>query len=484
MGGGSAQVNPPYQASVADGLTALLGDAVTVTDGVEVRNRPVPGPQHLRHRPRDRRAAARHAWIYAADGTLLEDKHVAGATLLVGFDDNYPAAGRPGRAARPAGGDRPDRARRRRQGRLDGARNGDDSASSRSVPRNRFRRRHAGAAGRGPRSSRSTTTGVVEAELRPRRRRHRRRWTTSCTAGLIARLAPRDQDEVIAEAAAAAADADVAVVVVGLTEEQETEAVDKTTLHLPGGRTIWSAPSPRPPASTVVVVNSATPVIMPWLDRGRRGALGRAARPGGRPRHRRRAARPHRTRRSAGHHLPHRLTALTPAWSVTPVDGDVVYGEGTAIGYRGHYAGAAPAPAFWLGHGLGYSHLGLRRAELVAHRPSRRPRRFRCTVHEHRHQASREVVQVYFRPAEHGPAGAPGRLAGRHRRPGRDRHRAGGHRPADVAPVGRGDRPLEAAVRRGANCWSPVASATSGPPSTWHSRASAGAHRVHSRAGE
>ena len=38
----------------------------------------------------------------------------------------------------------------------------------------------------------------------------------------------------IAEAAAAAADADVAVVVVGLTEEQETEAVDKTTLHLPG----------------------------------------------------------------------------------------------------------------------------------------------------------------------------------------------------------------------------------------------------------
>ena len=30
------------------------------------------------------------------------------------------------------------------------------------------------------------------------------------------------------------ADADVAVVVVGLTEEQETEAVDKSTLHLTG----------------------------------------------------------------------------------------------------------------------------------------------------------------------------------------------------------------------------------------------------------
>jgi hypothetical protein len=30
------------------------------------------------------------------------------------------------------------------------------------------------------------------------------------------------------------------VVVVGLTEEQETESVDKTTLHLPGRRTRWS----------------------------------------------------------------------------------------------------------------------------------------------------------------------------------------------------------------------------------------------------
>src|SRR5919107_1317345 len=39
MGGGSAQVNPPYQVSVAEGLTARLGDRVTVVDGVEVRTR-------------------------------------------------------------------------------------------------------------------------------------------------------------------------------------------------------------------------------------------------------------------------------------------------------------------------------------------------------------------------------------------------------------------------------------------------------------
>ena len=51
---------------------------------------------------------------------------------------------------------------------------------------------------------------------------------------LSVRVAPRDADEVIGKAASAARDADVAVVAVGLTEEQETEAVDKSILELPG----------------------------------------------------------------------------------------------------------------------------------------------------------------------------------------------------------------------------------------------------------
>jgi len=40
MGGGSAQVNPPHQVTIAAGLTAALPGAV-VEDGVEVRTRPV-----------------------------------------------------------------------------------------------------------------------------------------------------------------------------------------------------------------------------------------------------------------------------------------------------------------------------------------------------------------------------------------------------------------------------------------------------------
>ena len=53
-------------------------------------------------------------------------------------------------------------------------------------------------------------------------------------AGLIVQPAPVPDDQAIADAALAAQDAATAVVVVGLTPEQETEAVDKSTLSLPG----------------------------------------------------------------------------------------------------------------------------------------------------------------------------------------------------------------------------------------------------------
>ena len=54
MGGGSAQVNPPYQISVAEGLGALLGDRLTVTDAGEVRTRPAPATDKVLTASRDR----------------------------------------------------------------------------------------------------------------------------------------------------------------------------------------------------------------------------------------------------------------------------------------------------------------------------------------------------------------------------------------------------------------------------------------------
>ena len=231
MGGGSAQVNPPYQSSVADGLHALLGNDVTITDGVEVRSRPVTARTTVVTDPETGEPGT-HVWVFDRSGELLDAKHVPGAQILVGFDDNYPAP--VGRILM--------RAKINQTGRVElgvvgkgswQVRNGDSQTEF-----------EVAATGTGfgdemlapPARSEVVTaadSGLIEIELTmgpegtgP--------LDNVANVGLIARAAARNQDEVIKEAAAAASLADVAVVVVGLTEEQETEAVDKSTLHLTG----------------------------------------------------------------------------------------------------------------------------------------------------------------------------------------------------------------------------------------------------------
>src|SRR5437588_386124 len=60
----------------------------------------------------------------------------------------------------------------------------------------------------------------------------------------------------------------------------------------------------------------------------------------------------------------------SPAWSVMPVNGEVRYSEGPFIAYRGYAAGKAPPPAFWFGHGLGYSSWAYSNAEVAQMEPS------------------------------------------------------------------------------------------------------------------
>ncbi|HET9517203.1 MAG TPA: glycoside hydrolase family 3 C-terminal domain-containing protein, partial [Actinoplanes sp.] len=179
------------------------------------------------------------------------------------------------------------------------------------------------------------------------------------------------------------------------TEEQETEAVDKATLRLPGEQDRLVSAVAAAARRTVVVVNAATPVLMPWLDEV--DAVLWAGLPG----------------QEGGHAVAAALLgdiepagrlvttfpvadAATPAWSVTPVDGDLPYDEGTFIGYRGHFAGRAPGPAFWFGHGLGYSTWAYADAQVTAHpQPT-----VTVTVTNTGERRSREVVQVYLEPAE------------------------------------------------------------------------------------
>ncbi|MFH8485914.1 beta-glucosidase [Streptomyces longisporoflavus] len=204
----------------------------------------------------------------------------------------------------------------------------------------------------------------------------------------------RDPDELIAEAVEAARGADAAVVVVATTERVESEGFDRKDLRLPGRQDdlvrAVAAANPR----TVVVVNSGSPVELPWRDDvaavllswfpGQEGGaaladvlLG-AEEPGGR--------------------LPTTWGALAdaPVTEVTPSDGELAYTEGVFIGYRAwdrdieKRAGATPAYVF--GHGLGYTDWTYE--SLVVEGTTVTVR-----VRNSGSRAGREVVQVYLAPA-------------------------------------------------------------------------------------
>ena len=265
---------------------------------------------------------------------------------MVGFDDDFP---------QPA-------AKRRVPGPHVAARARSRSAASAPVPgrsgvgdraetfaleaSRRDRRGHAGPAVVGRRA--------VELDGRERRRRghgraadrRRTRATRSpgsaCSAWSSARWPDRSA-EVLADARAAAAAADVAVVVVGLTEEQETEAVDKSTIALPGDQDALV----RAVAEAAAQDRRRGQRRHPGADAvgrpGRRHRLGRSARPGGRARRGRRAARRDRAGRSAGHHLPGRRRRGAGLGGRAHRRGAPLR-RGHRIGYRGHFAGHGSRP--------------------------------------------------------------------------------------------------------------------------------------------
>jgi beta-glucosidase len=384
MGGGSAQVNPPYQTSIAEGMRALLGDTVTVTDGVEVRTRPVPARAGVVADAESGKAGV-HFTLLATDGSILEERHSPTATTMFGVDDDLK--------------DRVARVHLQARLQLDGP----VQVGTIGVGLWEFRvasevrRYRLDPAGGGmfveilapPAHVFAVELergSVVEADVDV--------VTPFGLFGLIARAAPRNQDDVIADAARAAAAADVAIVVVGLTEEQETESVDKSTLHLPGAQDALVTAVAVAAKKTVVVVNAATPVIMPWLEDV--DAVLWAGLPG----------------QEGGHAVAAALLGdiepagrlvttfptedgATPAWSVTPVDGDLRYREGPFLGYRGHAAGHAPPPAFWFGHGLGYTTWAYSAA--VVEHGGQSPA-VSVTVTNTGSRRGREVVQVYFKP--------------------------------------------------------------------------------------
>ncbi|MEU6121040.1 glycoside hydrolase family 3 C-terminal domain-containing protein [Streptomyces sp. NPDC047123] len=215
----------------------------------------------------------------------------------------------------------------------------------------------------------------------------------------LVHLAPRrDADELIAEAVAAARAAETAVVVVATTESVESEGFDRTDLRLPGRQDDLVRAVAAANPNTVVVVNSGSPVELPWREEvaavllgwfpGQEGGaaladvlLG-AEEPGGR--------------------LPTTWgdLASAPVTDTTPKDGELAYAEGVFIGYRAwDKAGATPSYPF--GHGLGYTDWTYE--SMTVEGPAVTVR-----LRNSGGRTGREVVQVYLTPT--GDPERPARL--------------------------------------------------------------------------
>ncbi|MEW1833240.1 glycoside hydrolase family 3 C-terminal domain-containing protein [Streptomyces sp. NPDC088196] len=200
----------------------------------------------------------------------------------------------------------------------------------------------------------------------------------------------RDPDELIAEAVELARAADTAVVVVATTERVESEGYDRTDLQLPGRQDdlVHAVAAANP--NTVVIVNSGSPVELPWRDEvaavllgwfpGQEGGaaladvLTGAHEPGGR--------------------LPTTWGSLAdaPVTQVVPENSELPYTEGVFIGYRA-WEKEGRSPSYPFGHGLGYTDWSYDAIEAEGTSVT-----VRITNSGARH--GREVVQVYLAPVE------------------------------------------------------------------------------------
>jgi beta-glucosidase len=209
-----------------------------------------------------------------------------------------------------------------------------------------------------------------------------------------------DLDAELVEAGRLAAAADVAVVVVGTTEQIESEGFDRQSLALPGRQDalvrVVAAANPR----TVVVVNSGSPVELPWRDDVPAIVLGWF----GGQEFGHALADVLVGRREPGGRLPTTWGAATadvPVLSTTPVNGRLEYSEGLHIGYRAWLKAAeagGPEPAFVFGSGLGYTSWDYESLSVAVTGAVGSGAALAATVRVRNtgSRAGREVVQVYL----------------------------------------------------------------------------------------
>jgi len=204
-----------------------------------------------------------------------------------------------------------------------------------------------------------------------------------------------DDDDLLAEAVEVASSADVAVVVVGSAELTESEGFDRSTLALPGRQDELITKVTAVNSNTIVVVNSGTPVLMPWAARAKAvlfawlpgQAFGNAladvvlgrSEPGGR--------------------LPVTMPAAesdSPVLHAIPAaDSTLGYSEGLLIGYRG-YDAAEVTPRYPFGHGVGYTDFDYESIDCRRELGADRDLELSVSITNTGTRPGKEVVQAYL----------------------------------------------------------------------------------------
>ncbi|GAB2534295.1 beta-glucosidase [Nocardia heshunensis] len=347
MGGGSATVIPGHTTSPLEGLSEVL--PVAYTPGVHLSENMIPVPMDLVTDPETGTPGL--SLTYLDGDTVLDTEHRSAGSLMLFGNPNAMQA----KAIELRGRLRADMAGEWRigcagVGTLSVTLDGEQALEESVLP-----------AGADP----------VEMLLNPPQRFVTRTLAEGQEVDVLVRLVPgggfpamgityavgrprRAAGEEFAAAVELARTSEVAIVVVGTTEQIESEGFDRTSLALPGRQDELVAAVAAVNPRTIVVVNSGSPVEMPWRDdvaavlltwfpgqefgAALADVLTGATEPGGR--------------------LPTtwpKTMADVPVLDTKPgADNALPYTEGIHIGYRA-WLKSGVAPAYPFGHGLGYT---------------------------------------------------------------------------------------------------------------------------------
>ncbi|KAF9698526.1 hypothetical protein EKO04_003917 [Ascochyta lentis] len=207
-----------------------------------------------------------------------------------------------------------------------------------------------------------------------------------------------DPEEAIAAAVQLARTVDQVVVCAGLGPEWETEGDDRTSMDLPPNTDKLIAQVLEANPNTAVIIQSGTPVAMPWSEKakailhawygGNEGGNGIADVLFG---HVNPSAKLPLT-------FPRRLKDNPTYLNYRSEGGRVLYGEDVYVGYR-YYEQTEVAPLFSFGHGLSYTTFSLSNLKLDM-RSGEDQLTVGCTITNTGSRAGAEVVQVYIEPVD------------------------------------------------------------------------------------